>query len=1059
MKTRLSSVRNLLALVCLLMSSQAFSQTPPCNTQAPKSYTITATSTGEIYIPDASSRPWKGGDTLKIQAGNYSLIELSNFSGDPCKPIIITNSGGLVTATTWRMRNNTRYFRITGTGKPGLEYGIKINGGMMAITLAHHFEVDHVEATGGSLGFYFKTVPVTSDPRTIYTAGSSSNYVMTDVKIHHNYLHDIAGEGMYIGHTGPSGNQEGTGLVPLRMNNVEIAYNTVVNVDWDGIQLSNARDNASIHDNIVWNFGRINKGSQQAGIILGGNTNGSIYNNHVSKGTGNGIQVFGYGRINVYNNTIDSTGWDGTANGQESFYSTDAQTNPESNPKQEIRFYNNIVKNPKPKGAVRVGAYSNYSLPSTITNNQFCIPNAASNWQTFHVVTNVAGSTLSNNVLSCGGSTPPPPVNQLPVARAGADITITLPVATATLNGSGTDSDGSIVSYAWTKISGPATGTILASLSATTGLAALVQGTYKYELKVTDNNGGVGRDTVQVTVNPLAVVIPPPTSGGGDWIRVNLSNTTSISNAAWNNWNVNSSLNSPALKNEAGASTSVKATLNSQAMLIDNGTGYATSSTTPPSDVLRFNSASTSQREMYFTGLKANQAYSLEFYGSRKSTGNKTVVSVGNVKDTINTDNNASDVARLDNIKADGSGKITVIIARIGTWNYIAGFAIAEANTSGDAPAGSVSANAGSDKTITLPTSSVSLQGAATASGTTVSSYSWSMVSGPATAGISNATSATATATGLALGTYTFQLKVTGANGTTSTDNVNVTVNGSSQSPGRNIRVNVFNGSVTHDATRWNNWNSASVSSALKYEDGATSTVKVAIAGQAGVADNGTSYATSATTPPSGVLRYNSYSTSTRVITVTGLKPGSLYGFEFYGSRKSTGNKSVFTIGNIKDTVNTDNNASDYAQFDNITADGSGKVEIEISRIGTYNYLAGLTIIEQSGAVAVRGGEDIMSSATSSISNDISASVKVFPNPFVSTLNVELDGSITGQYTINLLDMSGKQLLTKQGTKTNGSKTESLNVSNITFGYYIVQVVSSAGQASVKVKKIGASEY
>ena len=37
----------------------------------------------------------------------------------------------------------------------------------------------------------------------------------------------------------------------------------------------------------------------------------------------------------------------------------------------------------------------------------------------------------------------------------GPDQSITLPVNTATLSGSGSDADGTVVSYSWTQISGP----------------------------------------------------------------------------------------------------------------------------------------------------------------------------------------------------------------------------------------------------------------------------------------------------------------------------------------------------------------------------------------------------------------------------------------------------------------------------------------------------------------------------------------------------------------------------------------------------------------------------
>ena len=91
--------------------------------------------------------------------------------------------------------------------------------------------------------------------------------------------------------------------------------------------------------------------------------------------------------------------------------------------------------------------------------------------------------------------------NDAPVANAGANKLITLPVNTVTLTGTGTDPDGSITQYSWEKISGPDGPSISTPLLATTIIINLVEGVYEYELTVTDNSGTTGKDVVQVTVN------------------------------------------------------------------------------------------------------------------------------------------------------------------------------------------------------------------------------------------------------------------------------------------------------------------------------------------------------------------------------------------------------------------------------------------------------------------------------------------------------------------------------------------------------------------------------
>jgi parallel beta-helix repeat protein len=98
--------------------------------------------------------------------------------------------------------------------------------------------------------------------------------------------------------------------------------------------------------------------------------------------------------------------------------------------------------------------------------------------------------------------------NQSPTANAGADQVITLPTNSTTLTGSGTDPDGSISSYSWSKISGPSSGSITSASSASTAVTSLVQGTYQFQLKVTDNAGATDLDTVLVTVSSSSGLLP-----------------------------------------------------------------------------------------------------------------------------------------------------------------------------------------------------------------------------------------------------------------------------------------------------------------------------------------------------------------------------------------------------------------------------------------------------------------------------------------------------------------------------------------------------------------------
>ena len=101
------------------------------------------------------------------------------------------------------------------------------------------------------------------------------------------------------------------------------------------------------------------------------------------------------------------------------------------------------------------------------------------------------------------------PNNHMPVANAGADQIITLPIDSATLDGSlSTDPDNNISSYLWTKIDGPSSFNIENTPAVKTIVKNLVQGNYKFELKITDAGGLFSKDTVQVIVNAA----PPPSN-------------------------------------------------------------------------------------------------------------------------------------------------------------------------------------------------------------------------------------------------------------------------------------------------------------------------------------------------------------------------------------------------------------------------------------------------------------------------------------------------------------------------------------------------------------------
>jgi len=110
-------------------------------------------------------------------------------------------------------------------------------------------------------------------------------------------------------------------------------------------------------------------------------------------------------------------------------------------------------------------------------------------------------------------------------------------------------------------------------------------------------------------------------------------------------------------------------------------------------------------------------------------------------------------------------------------------------------------ANAGPNQAITLPTSSVTVNGSASTDDIAVTGYLWSQFSGPSVANIVSPTSVSTTINTLIAGTYTFRLTVTDGSGLTGIDDIIVTVSSGNTPPianaGPNQTITLPTSSVT----------------------------------------------------------------------------------------------------------------------------------------------------------------------------------------------------------------------------------------------------------------------
>ncbi len=339
---------------------------------------------------------------------------------------------------------------------------------------------------------------------------------------------------------------------------------------------------------------------------------------------------------------------------------------------------------------------------------------------------------------------------QPPVANAGADQTITLPVNSAIINGSGSSaSSGSIVSYNWVEKSGPST--VSVSNTAQNTLNNLQAGNYVFLLTVTDQNGATGTDSVQIIVQPALNMAPVANAGTGANITlpansINLDGSKSYDpdgTISTYSWTRIAGPNSPAStgSNTAvlGLSGLVAGTYTYQLTVTDNS-GASSSSrvkviVTAAANVPPIANAGPNQQ------ITA-PANSVTLNGSGSNDPDGTITTYSWVT-----------ISGPGSVTISNSNTATPSVVGLTAGGYIFELTVTDNNgaTAKDQVAVTVLpqplqvnqapvANAGSNQTITAPVSSVVLNGTSSFDPDgTIAAYSWKQVSGPSASTIAAA--------------------------------------------------------------------------------------------------------------------------------------------------------------------------------------------------------------------------------------------------------------------------------------------------------------------------------
>jgi hypothetical protein len=361
--------------------------------------------------------------------------------------------------------------------------------------------------------------------------------------------------------------------------------------------------------------------------------------------------------------------------------------------------------------------------------------------------------------------------NVVPVVTAGPTQSITLPVSTATLTGSATDSLGTITSHVWTFVSGPTTPVITSPSSYTTTVSGLTaSGVYIFSLSATDSRN------LTVSANTQINVTPPPTVGNR-LLNVQLyGNNDPYVNTAWNNWNVAGALTSPKLNYSDGTPSNLSAVLSAQTAVADNGSNYVTVTMCPPK-VARYASyySNSGGRTLTINGLDSTKLYRIDLYATRYNPNLSTIFATAGKTVTIPTYDNTDSIATFDNLTPATGGKVVITVTHSQFYDYLNGFTVTEKTVVN--PSTPPVANAGPDQTITLPLDSVTLDGSASKGVNLITGYQWTILSGPGTGAFLTPTAPKTVFTNLTAGTYSVQLKVTDDSNHIGLDTAKITVN------------------------------------------------------------------------------------------------------------------------------------------------------------------------------------------------------------------------------------------------------------------------------------------
>ncbi|MEO8569238.1 MAG: hypothetical protein ABI419_08880, partial [Ginsengibacter sp.] len=147
------------------------------------------------------------------------------------------------------------------------------------------------------------------------------------------------------------------------------------------------------------------------------------------------------------------------------------------------------------------------------------------------------------------------------------------------------------------------------------------------------------------------------------------------------------------------------------------------------------------------------------------------------------------------------------------------------------------------------------------------------------------------------------------------------------------------------------------------------------------------------------------------------------------------------------------NNAVDFAKFDNVSP-ASGKISVLIRRLNVWQYVAGFSIIEQSGGLLTSPasnpgfitGANKSSSATSLNNTDL-APDKMLNTDYISLQNslltIKMNSGQQQIMSLSVIDASGRTFLKTNVTLQKGFNSFNKFIPGITTGIYYIKLLTN----------------